>query len=240
MIIYRTINGETVGIELTDDELIEAGTEQYFLDLTQLAGDHLKKYFGIKPTDGRAERLPKDQAAAKRLGRTIQEAMDSTSSGYLLDLAAKMRYEKVLQARMETDPEPPKTESAIWEDIWSDILGKIEAGKYPFQKKEFRTLLVDPHTAGVIENYLNATCEDEYQDEDDVIRVTAKFDNGYEMDIKCCGSQDESSWTEAVLFRNGCEVCSAEPGETFFGEWELEHDGTIFHVDVHVDKLQMK
>ena len=29
---------------------------------------------------------------------------------------------------------------------------------------------------------------------------TARFDDGYEMDVKLCGCQDEAPWTEAVLF----------------------------------------
>lgn len=57
-----------------------------------------------------------------------------------------------------------------------------------------------------IKGYLNAKSEDEFQNEDDTITYTAVFPDGKQMDVKCCGSQDEVSWREAVLFdRNGSE-----------------------------------
>lgn len=71
--------------------------------------------------------------------------------------------------------------------------------------------------------------------EDETITYTARFDNGIEMDIKICGvhfkeNEDNTPWTEAVLFDHGCEVCCTEPSDSFFGEWELEIDGTVYKV----------
>jgi len=76
-----------------------------------------------------------------------------------------------------------------------------------------------------INGYLNAKPEDEFQPEANMTSVTARFPNGIEMDVECCRGQDEPSWTEAVLFENGCEVGCTEPGEKFEGEWELEYKG---------------
>lgn len=64
--------------------------------------------------------------------------------------------------------------------------------------------------------------------EDDTFIETANFGNGFEMDVKCCGTQDGPAWTEAVLFKNGSEVCCSEPDEDFFGDWALECDGDTF------------
>jgi hypothetical protein len=73
---------------------------------------------------------------------------------------------------------------------------------------------------------------DESFGEDFAITKTAVFDNGFEMDIKCCGCCDDVAWTEAVLFHNGSEVCCTEPCDEFFGEWECTNgdDTFITHV----------
>ena len=84
------------------------------------------------------------------------------------------------------------------------------------------------------------TVGDENFGEDICITKTAVFDNGYEMDIKCCGVQyeeggDNGAWTEAVLFRNGSQVCCSEPSDEFVGEWELRDDNQVFTVNVVVE-----
>lgn len=77
--------------------------------------------------------------------------------------------------------------------------------------------------------------EDDCMGEDETITYTAKFKNGLEMDIKLCGVQfdefaeDNTPWTEAVLFdKNGSELTFAEPGDEFFGCWEIEYDGILY------------
>lgn len=61
-------------------------------------------------------------------------------------------------------------------------------------------LLIPSRCLAVINGYLNAEREGEFQGEDNTIIHTVSFPDGKFMDIKCCGCQDESSWTEAVLF----------------------------------------
>lgn len=62
---------------------------------------------------------------------------------------------------------------------------------------------------------------------------TAKFPDNIEVDIKlviCDG--DETPFTEAILFQNGCE-CALTPVEfEYGGEWELEYDGNEYIVNV--------
>lgn len=94
----------------------------------------------------------------------------------------------------------------------------------------------DAGTASVINMALT---KDGYFGEDDTISITITFLEGYEMDIKCCGVQYEEggnnvAWTEAVLFKDGCEVACSEPSEEFFGEWELEDKGITFKGEVLV------
>ena len=76
--------------------------------------------------------------------------------------------------------------------------------------------------------------------EDDTISYSVNFGNGMEMDIKCCGVQYEEgrsnlAWTEAVLFKNGSEVCCTEPSDEYTGEWELEYKGNKYIVNVTVE-----
>lgn len=79
--------------------------------------------------------------------------------------------------------------------------------------------------------------------EDETISYTASFNNGFEMDIKCCGVQYQEgasnlAWTEAVLFQNGVEICCTEPSDEFIGDWNLWDDENeyIVHVIVRLDE----
>ena len=76
------------------------------------------------------------------------------------------------------------------------------------------------------------------QGEDETITVTARFENGFQCDVKCCGVQyregeSNLSWTEAVLFdKKGAEVACSEPDSRFFKTWEIEHEGDLYKVHV--------
>lgn len=82
-----------------------------------------------------------------------------------------------------------------------------------------------------------ASEEDMLLGEQETFTKTAKFGNGYEMDIKVCGvefedGEDNRPYTEAVLFKDGCEAACSEPEDDFFGEWTLEHNGKEFTAEV--------
>ena len=85
------------------------------------------------------------------------------------------------------------------------------------------------------------TCADECLGEDIAIVNTAKFNNGIEMDIKCCGVQYEErnesnlAWTEAVMFKDGDELCYTEPSDEYLGEWICEYNGDEYIVFVEVE-----
>ena len=79
-----------------------------------------------------------------------------------------------------------------------------------------------------VNHWLSNNDDTNHLGEDDTFIETANFGNGFEMDVKCCGTQDGPAWTEAVLFKNGSEVCCSEPSEDFFGDWILEYNGDTF------------
>lgn len=97
-------------------------------------------------------------------------------------------------------------------------------------KKYEETRYVDKGTAAMIKRYLTDAAHP--QGEDNTISVTVGFMNGVEIDIKCCGCNDETSWTEAVGFYHGCEQFCTEPREEFFGDWEIEHNDAVYVVHV--------
>lgn len=74
--------------------------------------------------------------------------------------------------------------------------------------------------------------------ENKTISVTAKFTNGYQMDIKCCGVQydpedSNCAWSEAVLFNErGGELICSEPDDEFAGEWFFEYNGDEYKVNI--------
>lgn len=72
---------------------------------------------------------------------------------------------------------------------------------------------------------------------------TAKFDDGYEMDIKfCCGNTHDTEsnplWMESVLFNNGYEVTHSEVEEDFHQTWELETESAIYRVECETQTIQ--
>lgn len=62
---------------------------------------------------------------------------------------------------------------------------------------------------------------------------TARFDDGYEVDVKVCSGQ-ANLWSEAVLFDpDGNEVYCTDPTyDNIDGEWSLESDDTVYNVIV--------
>lgn len=94
-------------------------------------------------------------------------------------------------------------------------------------KKHYCTIMVPQDLMDRINGYLEADGPDEYQDENETISMTAVFDDGMQADVKCCGCQDEPSWTEMVLFNErGGEVCCTEPSDMFDGRWTLTDSAT--------------
>lgn len=64
--------------------------------------------------------------------------------------------------------------------------------------------------------------------EDDTLVWSASFGNGFEMDIKLCGADEEVAWTEAVLFKDGFEVGCTDCMDEILGEWELEYNDVTY------------
>ena len=102
-------------------------------------------------------------------------------------------------------------------------------------------IIISPIDAEQIENYLTYEPEnkDECQSENEPIIYTAKFDNGFQMDIQCCGvkydptADSNLSWTQAILYdEQGREVYRTEPDDVFFCKWEIEYGDDVYEVEV--------
>lgn len=63
---------------------------------------------------------------------------------------------------------------------------------------------------------------------------TATFPDGFSLDIRCCGTEDDS-FAEAILYDcEGKEVALTEPCDAFTGCWELEDETTGTTYRAHV------
>lgn len=94
-----------------------------------------------------------------------------------------------------------------------------------------RTLYISEKRAETIEKYLRG---EELQGMGASLSETVVFPDFYYMDIRCCGTEDDS-FTEAILYdRDGKEVALTEPCDAFTGCWELEDEisGTTYRVHV--------
>lgn len=93
------------------------------------------------------------------------------------------------------------------------------------------TIYVSKPYAERIKKYLRGA---EVQGDGSSLSKTAKFSDGFEMDIRCCGGKDDS-WTEAILYDDtGREVAVTEPCDGFTGCWELKDEDTNTVYRVHV------
>ena len=101
-------------------------------------------------------------------------------------------------------------------------------------------IVVSNEVARKINYYLHhiPANESECMGEDETIVHTATFENGYQMDFKCCGVQYQegqinTAWSEAVLFdKNGAELYCTEVSDAYFGDWEVEYDRDTYYVEV--------
>lgn len=112
----------------------------------------------------------------------------------------------------------------------------FKTAKRIWRNKEYKTTIFVPSMMmETINRYLSARSESEYQGEDNTIIYTARFPDGKEMDIKCCGCQNEASWTEAVLFNEqGYELACTEVEDEFTGPWVLNCQGVTYIAIVEV------
>lgn len=96
-------------------------------------------------------------------------------------------------------------------------------------------LQISQGEAEIVNGYLQSKTAEQFQGENDTISHTIVFPDGKQMDIKCCGAQEECSWTEAVLFdENGCELCCSEVSDHYDGIWELEYKDRRYVVIVRI------
>ena len=67
---------------------------------------------------------------------------------------------------------------------------------------------------------------------DKIITHTAVFPDGIEIDIGLLICDDDTPYTEGVLFRKDCEVYSTEPQYANNQEWLFAKDGRKYKVNI--------
>lgn len=141
---------------------------------------------------------------------------------------------------MEVPPERRRRAKGGTEEVAPGFVSRAWPDEKGIQEFHYRcfhygyrceqTVAVPKSVIETINGFVNADNEEAYQGEDNTITYTAKFPNGYEIDVKCCGSDDSPSWLEAVLFDgNGGQLCCTEPEYSeILGDWEMEFEGCIY------------
>lgn len=121
--------------------------------------------------------------------------------------------------------------------LMKETVDKNPSREWPFRGVRFHQILkMSQDILAIINGYLSADSPEKYQGEDNTIIHTVEFPDGKQMDIKCCGCKDESSWTEAVLFDSqGHELAVTEVCGEYLGLWELDNGDVIYTVDVVAD-----
>ena len=104
-----------------------------------------------------------------------------------------------------------------------------------------QTIKISCEEMDFINNLLNLSGNEIYQKygykRDETIIHTAKFSNGIEVDIKLVICEEESPYTEGVLFHNGHELTCTEPKDTYDGEWDFEVNGVKYIVLVKAESV---
>lgn len=102
-----------------------------------------------------------------------------------------------------------------------------------------QTIKISRKEMDLINDLLNLTGDEIYEKygykRDETITHTAKFPNGIEADIKLVICEEESPYTEGILFHNGFELMCTEPDSTYDGEWHFEQNGVEYIVFVEVE-----
>lgn len=73
--------------------------------------------------------------------------------------------------------------------------------------------------------------------EEETIAYTVEFNHDIEVDVKVCGVRFEAEeenlpWTEAVLFKGGCEISHTDSAKEIEGEWILSDGNDEYVVNV--------
>lgn len=94
-----------------------------------------------------------------------------------------------------------------------------------------KTVYISEKHARTIEKYLRGK---ELQGMGASLSETATFPDGFSLDIRCCGTED-NSFAEAILYDcEGKEVALTEPCDAFTGCWVLEDETTGTTYRAHV------
>ncbi len=67
---------------------------------------------------------------------------------------------------------------------------------------------------------------------DETITHTVDFGSGIQADIKLVICEEDSPYTEGVLFLNGYELTHTEPSDEYLGKWNFELSGNEYVVIV--------
>lgn len=97
--------------------------------------------------------------------------------------------------------------------------------------------VISQKRADFINRLLKLTGEEIYaiygfkRDETDT--ETIDFPDGTIIDVRLVICENDEPYTEAIMFRDGHEICCSDTEDRFMGTWELEDDnGNVYSVNI--------
>lgn len=170
------------------------------------------------------------EAVYEKCGPRDENPIDAFSLWLTMNTNGKKNTFTVCNEGMEVTFEVPRETKEEMVKILKDM-GLIPKGQMVIKYEA--TIQISPEDAKLAEEVL--AVEDGYfedYDEDATIRTfTAHFSDGSEADIKLCNGN--TPWVDSVLFdQNGRQIALCDPGDSLFGEYVFEVDGTEYMVNV--------
>lgn len=103
-----------------------------------------------------------------------------------------------------------------------------------------QTIKISRKEMDLINDLLNLSGDEIYQKygykRDETIIHTAKFPNEVEADIKLVICEEESPYTEGVLFHGEYELTRTDPDDTYDREWDFEFNELKYTVLIEVEE----
>lgn len=114
------------------------------------------------------------------------------------------------------------------------VLSYLKKGEkaVEYSKKE-ATITITQAQLNQINRYLEGI---DHLPEGESITYTAKFDDGMEMEVSCCGRDSKCAYTVAQLFYRGNEVEYSKEFNSYDGIWTLFYAGIAYNVLIEVVK----
>lgn len=126
----------------------------------------------------------------------------------------------------------------------SDIAKQPNVSLSPKDYIEKKTIKVDPQVAQELQNLLDQPNVDLHKEKlgkfSTIANFTVRFEDGFEVDIKVCTSEDDVFIDPVLVNSSGFNVQALDPCYDLLEEYVFEHDTKQYVVELIADKSPKK